>query len=177
MAELDLYQILVAEHQDMLHAYVLGLVRDPSLSDDICQEAFIQGFRHLAQLKKKEAFPAWLRTIARHFAWAEMRRRGREVATDPELLQGMEDVFAALDPNPDASTWAERARQVRECFERLPDTLKACCRLFYYENRSVKEAAARLQTSLAAALKRLERARTAIGACVQERLKLDEGRT
>jgi RNA polymerase sigma-70 factor (ECF subfamily) len=167
MAELDLYQILVAEHQDMLHAYVLGLVRDPSLTDDICQEAFIQGFRHLAQLKKKEAFPAWLRTIARHFAWAEMRRRGREV-------QGMEDVFSALDPSPDASTWAERARQVRECFEHLPDTLKSCCRLFYFENRSVKEAAAALKTSLAAALKRLERARTAIGACVEERLKLDE---
>jgi RNA polymerase sigma-70 factor (ECF subfamily) len=176
MAELDLYQILVAEHQDMLHAYVLGLIRDPALADDICQETFIQGFRHLAQLKKKEAFPAWLRTIARHAAWAEMRRRGREVATDPGILQGMEDVFAALDPNPDASTWAERARQVRDCFERLPDTLKTCCRLYYYDGRSVKEAAAALKTSLAAALKRLERARTAIGECMEERLRLEETR-
>jgi len=52
--------------------------------------------------------------------------------------------------------------------------VQACCRLHYFEGRSTKEISERLQASLAAVLKRLERARIALGACVEKRLKLSE---
>jgi len=68
MNGLDVYEILVREHQDMLLAYVSGIVDDHALVEDVCQEAFIDGFRNLAALRRDESFPAWLRTIARHRA-------------------------------------------------------------------------------------------------------------
>ena len=174
MRGLDVYEILAAEHEAMLQAYILGLVRDPFLTEDICQEAFIQGFRKISTLKNKKAFPSWLRAIARNLALAALRRRGKEMPTDPELLAGMEEVFARFDENLSGSGWEERVRLVAECFERLDDTLKACCSLHYFEGKSVKEAATLLETSLAAALKRLERARLAIARCVGSRLGLED---
>ncbi len=174
MAELDVYEILVAEHQAMLRAYVTGLVGDASLAEDICQDAFVQAYRRLGQLKEKGAFPAWLRAIGRNLALAELKRRRRETAVDPQVLAGMEDVFAALDANPDGNAWEERALQVRSCFDRLPEPLRECCRLHYFKGFSAREAAEALGTSLAAVLKRLERARTALLKCVEDRLRLEE---
>ena len=174
MSEHDVYEILVREHEAMLNAFVLGLVRDPSLAEDVCQEAFVQGFRQLSTLKQKHLFPAWLRTIARNLALAELARRKLEVSVDPELLQGMEDVFSALDRNTSQSLWQERVAVIDGCLDSLPDSLRDCCRLHYFESYSAKAIAEALQISLAAALKRLERARSAIGTCVERKLALKE---
>jgi RNA polymerase sigma factor (sigma-70 family) len=170
IGQCDVYEVLVREHEAMLGAYVLSIVHEPAVAEDICQEAFIQGFHQLATLKQKERFPAWLRTIARNLALAELARQKREVAIDPRVMEGMEDVFCALDRNPDGSLWQERAKKLAECVESLPAPLNACCKLHYFESNSAKQIAEILEISLAAVLKRLERARLAIGACVERRL-------
>lgn len=174
MDDLDVYEVLVREHEAMLFAFVMGLVRDPATAEDLCQEAFIQGYRQLSALKEKRLFPSWLRSIARNLAFAYLRRQGREVATDPEVLAGMEEVFAHLEVNVSGALWQERARVVGECLELLPEPLKACCKLHYFESQSTKDIAAALQTSLAAVLKRLERARLSIAKCVEKKLALEE---
>ena len=53
MKALDIYEVLVKEHEGMLHAYLLGMVGDPELAEEIAQEAFIQAYRKLNTLKKK----------------------------------------------------------------------------------------------------------------------------
>ncbi len=40
---IEIYEIFVREHEAMLHAYVCGLVSDPVLADEICQESFVWG--------------------------------------------------------------------------------------------------------------------------------------
>lgn len=174
MDHVDVYEILVAEHEGMLQAYVLGIVHDRFVAEDICQEAFVTGFQQLSTLKNKAAFPSWLRSIARNLAFAELRRRKLEIPTDPEIIQGMEEVFCALDANVNPKSWQERLQIVAVCVSRLPATFYDCCRLYYYDDRSVKEIAEILDTSLAAVLKRLERARVAITQCVEKQLSLEE---
>jgi RNA polymerase sigma factor (sigma-70 family) len=129
MSEIDVYEILVREHEPMLLAYVYGLVHDHALAEDVCQEAFIQGYRKLPTLEKRDSFPAWLRAIARHAAFAALRQRSREPALQAGALAGMDDVFAALDRDPasaspaGATTWSERVGALRECFDLLPAQL------------------------------------------------------
>jgi RNA polymerase sigma factor (sigma-70 family) len=174
MNDIDVYEILVAEHEGMLQAYVLGIVHDRFLAEDICQEAFVLGFQQLATLKNKASFPAWLRSIARNLSFAELKRRKQEVPTDPEIIQGMEEVFGALDANRNPKSWQERLQVVANCVSRLPATFYDCCRLYYYDGKSMKEVAEILDTSLAAVLKRLERARVVITQCVEKQLSLEE---
>jgi RNA polymerase sigma-70 factor (ECF subfamily) len=174
MDPVDLYEVLVREHEAMLYAYLLALVRDPTLAEDIAQEAFVTGFRKLPTLRKKECFAAWLRTIARNIAYAELRRRNREVAWSEGVLQGVEDVFQPLDHSRAGETWDQRVRVLEECYHRLPDRLREVCRLHYFEGQAIREITDRLGVGLDAVKKRLERARDAIRLCVENQLKLDE---
>ena len=173
MKALDIYEVLVREHEGMLQAYLMGLVRDPGLAEEIAQEAFIQAYRKFDTLKRKEAFAAWLRTIAKNTAFAALKRRGREIPTDPEVLQGMEEVFSVLDSRELGEDWEQRVAVVKSCFEALPETLHAVCKLHYFEDRLARDIAGLLRISLAAVLKRLERARHAIRQCVEKNLKLE----
>ena len=167
------FEVLIREHEAMLHSYVLGIVGDPGLTDDVCQEAFVKAYHSLESLRDKGAFAPWLRAIARNLAGAECRRRHREIATAPEVLQGMEDVHGRLDDTSSESSWQERSRVVIECLNSLPETLQSSCRLHYLKQKTAKAVAAILDLSLAAVLKRLQRAREAIAECVSKKLGLD----
>jgi RNA polymerase sigma-70 factor (ECF subfamily) len=175
MDEIDVYEILVREHEPMLLAYVCGLVHDHALAEDVCQEAFIQGFRKLSTLQKQDSFAAWIRAIARNAAFGELRRRGREAPTQPALIAGMEEVFTALDRD-DGGGWQSRVQALRACFDLLPEPLRACCRLHYFDGRATADIASSIGSSLAAVLKRLQRAREALATCIGRRLKLAEER-
>ncbi len=174
MDEIAIYEILVREHEPMLLAYVCGLVHDHALAEDVCQEAFIQGYRKLATLQKQDSFAAWIRVIARNVAFGELRRRQREPSVRPEIIAGMEEVFTALDRGEGELGWQARVQALRACFDLLPEPLRACCRLHYFDGRATNDIADAIGSSLAAVLKRLQRAREALGACIGKRLRLAE---
>ncbi|MBA3700636.1 MAG: sigma-70 family RNA polymerase sigma factor [Planctomycetes bacterium] len=173
MNGLDVYEILVREHQAMVLAYVSGIVDDHALVEDVCQEAFIDGFRNLAALRRDESFPAWLRTIARHRALAALRQRNREAVLSPATIAGMEEVFTAIEQTPGVG-FSDRVAALRTCVDQLPDAMRDCCRLHYFDGQRTADIAERLGQSLAAVLKRLQRAREVLGDCIGRRLGLED---
>jgi RNA polymerase sigma-70 factor (ECF subfamily) len=170
--DLDIYEILVREHEQMLFGYLLAFVRDPDLADDLAQRAFVRAYQNLSTLKDRSSFAPWLRSIARNVAINDLKRRAREVPTDPEVLQGMEDVFHALDAPDHGDSWADRVQAVKLCFEKLSEKLRRTCQLHYLEDMKAKDVAQALSMSLSAVLKSLERGRAAIRRCVEMRLGL-----
>lgn len=169
--DIDIFEILVRQHEQMLHAYVLAIVKNPTLAEDIIQEAFLLAFQKLATLENKAAFPAWLRTIGRNVALQHLKKAGREVSTDPEILTGMEDIFSQFDDPAQGDSWTDRLQLVRECFASLPEAMLAVCRHYYFEDLPVKEIAGRTKSSVVAVTKRLERARDALRLCVEEKMQ------
>ena len=140
------------------------------MAEDIAQQTLLIAYRKIDSLEDPAAFPAWLRGIARLESLAAMRRRGREFPVAPEVLQQMDEVYRQFEEQFPAETWEERFRLVEECYGQLPETLQTVCRLHYFEDRKAWEIAEALTINLNAVLKRLERARTAIRDCVQQRL-------
>ncbi len=171
MDSLEIYEVLVRQHEKMLFAYILGLVEDPSLAEDVVQEAFIIGYRKLATLKQKEHFAAWLRSIARHVALAALRKRGREVLLDPAFLEGMEDILTVRGEI--GETFEDRLEIIERCFKQLPEKLYSVCRLHYFEDRTAGQIAQVLQVEVGAVLKRLQRCREALRECAERHLNLD----
>jgi RNA polymerase sigma-70 factor (ECF subfamily) len=157
----------------MLLAYVLSLVSDPQLAEDIAQDTFLIAYRKIATLKNPDAFGAWLRGIARWEAFAALRKRGAEIPFEPAVLEGMEDVFASLEQQRETERWQERFQAVEDCFRELPDKLQTVCQLHYFEDWKTQAIADHLKVGLSAVLKRLERARDAVRQCVERRLKLE----
>jgi RNA polymerase sigma-70 factor (ECF subfamily) len=172
--KLQLYEILAREHEPMLMAYILSLVSDTALAEDIAQETFLIAYRKLSTLKKEDSFAAWLRGIARFEVLAALRRRESEIPCEPAVLDAMEEVFHSFEQTRPAEQWEERFKLVEDCFNLLPEALHTVCRLHYFEDRKAREIAEQLAIGLGAVLKRLERARQAIRDCVQGRLKTGE---
>jgi RNA polymerase sigma-70 factor (ECF subfamily) len=167
---LHIFEMLARQNEPMLLAYVFSLVSDSSLAEDIAQQAFLIAYRKIDSLKDPAAFPAWLRGIARLEAYAAMRRRGREFPVEPAALQQLDEAYRTFEEQTPTETWEERFRLVEKCFGQLPETLQSVCRLHYFENRKAREIAETQGINLAAVLKRLERARTAIRNCVKQQL-------
>ncbi len=171
--KLHIYEILARQHEPMLLAYVMSLVTDPQLAEDIAQDTFLIAYRKIATLRNPKAFGSWLRGIARWEAFAALRKRGTEIPYEPSMLEGVEDVFASLEAQRAAETWQERFHAGEECVHALPDKLRTVCQLHYFQDEKSQDIADRLQVGLSAVLKRLERARDAIRECVERRLKLE----
>ncbi|SRR6266446_2968783 len=171
--KLQLYEILAREHEPMLMAYILSMVSDHALAEDIAQETFLVAYRKIAGLRKEDSFPAWLRGIARLEVLSALRKQKTEIPFEPAVLEAMEDVFHAFEQSGPAESWEERFQLVEECFKLLPETLQTVCQLHYFQDRKAREIADQLEIGLSAVLKRLERAREAIKECVQEHLKTE----
>ena len=171
MDQLGVYEILVKQNEQMLFAYIMGIVKEPNWAEDIVQEAFVKAYENLASLKNKEAFGSWLRTIARNIALAELKRNKREISTEPQILMGMEDIFRHVESR-EGDRWSEKVQFVRECFDSLPENLNMPCKLHYFDNLKTAEVADLMQITLSNVLKRLERSRHQLKSCVEHKISL-----
>jgi len=103
-----------------------------------------------------------------------LRRQGREKLFAPEVFEGIEDVYSSLEQLAGTERWQERFQLVERCLEQLPEKLRQVCSLHYFQDRAARDIGADLGLSLSAVLKRLERARSGLKACVEKQLKIGE---
>jgi RNA polymerase sigma factor (sigma-70 family) len=141
---------LVERFQPMAQRYALALLRDPGLAEDASQEAFVDAFLHLHQLREDAAFPGWFRRVVRKHA--DRQRRSRLLALELGDLPGTNDPLAVLME-------AEERRSVQDEVAGLPTRLRDSIALFYGGGLSIEEIAAFLNVTPSAVKKRLFDAR------------------
>jgi RNA polymerase sigma-70 factor (ECF subfamily) len=107
------FAALAVRIADRLYAMAHHILRDRDLADDAAQQAMIDIWRHLPDLKDPDRFQPWAYRIVVRAAYAESkRRRSWRLTADP--------VAADLRASPDhAATVADRDQLARG-FERLP---------------------------------------------------------
>ena len=169
-----LQEVDVRQHASMLHTYLGCLVGDSELAEDIAQETFVRAFENLESLRSDQAFPAWLRAIARNVTIDRIREAKREIPTDPDVIEGMEDIFSIFDDSNRGDTWSGKLDLVRECLRHLSEAMREVIRMFYWENLSPSAIAGKLSLSMATVYKRLERGKAEVRHCVEKNAGLEE---
>ena len=103
------FEEIVRATARLVWAYVHGLVKDPSWTEDLVQETYLRAWESIRTLQDPDAFRGWLFTIARRFAWrhAEVSGRSTSVAEVPEK---------GTEPEP-----ADDGERVRSALARLPE--------------------------------------------------------
>jgi len=132
----------------MAHGYALALLRDPGLAEDACQEAFVDAYLNLGQLREDAAFPGWFRLVVRKHA--DRQRRSRLLASELDDLPGTTDPLAAV-------LEAEDRRSMYDHVQALPGRLRTSLALFYGADLSISEIAGFLNVAPSAVKKRLFR--------------------
>jgi RNA polymerase sigma-70 factor (ECF subfamily) len=164
---------LMERHAAPVFHFLCRMVGNEDDANDLAQETFVRVFRARASFRPNEKFSTWLFTIAanlarNHFRWRSRHPNVSLEAETGETEQALGDTLPANDPAPNEQALAaERAAAVRTAVGKLPEDLREAMVLCEWEELSVAEAAAILETTPKAVESRLYRARQIL----RERLK------
>ena len=156
---------LMERHATPVFHFLCRMVGNEDDANDLAQETFVRVFRARATFRAGEKFSTWLFTIAanlarNHFRWRSRHPNVSLEAETGETVQTLGSTLPANDLAPNEQALAtERAAAVRAAVGRLPEDLREAIVLCEWEERSLAEAAAILETTPKAVESRLYRAR------------------
>jgi RNA polymerase sigma-70 factor, ECF subfamily len=128
---------LFARHRVPLYRWLLRIVRDETLAEDLLSDVFLDVWRQAAQFEARSSVSTWLLAIARYKALSAMRRR-IDAALDDEIVAKVAD--PADDPEA-ALQSKDRHDVLRRSLARLSPEQGEVIDLVYYHGKSVAEVA------------------------------------
>jgi RNA polymerase sigma-70 factor, ECF subfamily len=129
--------VLFARHHVRVHRFVLRLVRDESVAEDLISEVFLDVWRQAGRFEGRSQVSTWLLAIARFKALSALRRRPDE-ELDDETAEAIED--PSDDPEV-ALDKKDKSAAIRKCLEKLSAEHREIIDLVYYHEKSVEEVA------------------------------------
>ena len=154
---------LMERHAGPVYQFLFRMLNNEEDANDCAQETFARVYRHRERYDGGK-FTTWLYTIAANLAKNEYRRRARhpnvslEAETDEGGTIGDTLSTTGIGPGEEAEA-AERGAAVRRAVDGLPEDLREAIVLCEWEEISVADAAAVLNTTKKAVESRLYRAR------------------
>jgi RNA polymerase sigma-70 factor (ECF subfamily) len=130
-------QVLFARHHVRVYRFVLRLVRDESVAEDLISEVFLDVWRQAGRFEGRSQVSTWLLAIARFKALSALRRRPDE-ELDDETAEAIED------PSDDPEVVLDKkdkSAAIRKCLEKLSAEHREIIDLVYYHEKSVEEVA------------------------------------
>ncbi len=109
--DLEAFEALFRLHQKEVYAWIVRIVRDHGITEDLTVETFWRIYRSRSRFDTAGNFRAWARRIATNAALDHLRRSRRETEL-PEDLAGP----AAADP----AVRREARERIRKAFQALP---------------------------------------------------------
>jgi RNA polymerase sigma factor (sigma-70 family) len=162
------FEQVMLPHLDAAYNLARWLVRDPSIAEDVVQDAYERACKYFAAFRGGSG-RAWLLQIVRNAAYSTLkgRRRGMEVSLSSGTRAADDD---GVDMDiPDSSPGPEATLAQRQDLAALDDALNAlpvawreCVILREVEALSYKEMARIMDVPIGTVMSRLARARQAL---------------
>jgi RNA polymerase sigma-70 factor (ECF subfamily) len=147
--EVAAFEVIVGRHRATLVAVAAGRLGSLEDAEDVAQEAFVQAYFRLRQLRDPHALLPWLRRIADRLALVRLRRR-REEVVEPERLSELVAANSESEVN---------GLALPAALAELPVGMQQAVSLTYLAGYTCAEAAALLGVKEGTVKSRLSRAR------------------
>jgi RNA polymerase sigma-70 factor, ECF subfamily len=128
---------LFARHRVALYRWLLRLVGDEALAEDLLSEVFLDVWRQAASFEGRSSVSTWLLAIARYKALSARRRRA-----DAELDEATVSLVPDMADDPEVALQKKnRAEALRQSLVQLSPEHREVIDLVYYHGKSLKEVA------------------------------------
>jgi len=128
---------LFARYRVTLYLWLLRLVDDRALAEDLLSEVFLDVWRRAASFEARSSVSTWLLAIARYKALSARRHR-----TDAELDEATVSMVPDTADDPEVALQKKsRTEALRQSLTRLSPDHREVIDLAYYHGKSVKEIA------------------------------------
>lgn len=129
------YGELVRRHGSAVRGLLRRMGADPTVADDVAQDAFLTGFERIAEFRGEGAYAGWIKRIAARLYLRRFRRASRldfmAETPEPEDLAGFGD----------GERMAAGRIDLDEALRALPPAERVCLSLCYGAGLSHAEAA------------------------------------
>ena len=150
---------IVERYQRLFCSLAYSATGSLSESEDLAQEAFVDGWRQLPTLREPEKLRPWLCGILRNKVSRLRRSDGREPVRQAETLEQAEEVPSGDEPAADLAMDKEEQALLWRALERVPELYREPLVLYYREHCSVEHVAAELDLTEDTVKQRLARGR------------------
>ncbi len=109
--DLEAFETLFRDNQKQVYAWIVRIVRDSGIAEDLTVETFWRIYRSRAHFNPAGNFHAWARRIATNAALDHLRRSRPQTALPEDL---------ASPAKPDPAVQRETRQRIRQAFGQLP---------------------------------------------------------
>jgi RNA polymerase sigma-70 factor (ECF subfamily) len=167
--ETHLYGTLVRRYRLQVRKVALLMLADGVTTENVVQQAFINAYERLDDFRRGEDFGSWVKAIARNLVRDELKKSSRERG---RMVLYRDYLIAKLS----TEDQGERREQVlvealSHCRAKLPDVAARAIELRYERELDFDDIAAALGRSAEATRQIVTRARIALKACIQRRMR------
>jgi RNA polymerase sigma-70 factor (ECF subfamily) len=131
--DLEAFEVLFRQHQSQVYAWIVRIVRDSGIAEDLTVETFWRIYRSRARFDPTGSFGPWAYRIATNAALDHLRRSRRETELPADL---------AADPEPDSAVQHETRDRIRKAFAQLPPKYRLVATLALIEDEPYEKIAA-----------------------------------
>jgi RNA polymerase sigma-70 factor (ECF subfamily) len=124
--DLDAFEALFCQHQRQVYAWMVRIVRDSGIAEDLTVETFWRIYRSRARFDPAGNFGAWAYRIATNAALDHLRKSRREIELPADL---------PADRCPDTAVQHETRDRIRQAFAQLPPKYRLVATLALIEDQ------------------------------------------
>jgi len=163
--DLDAFNQLVLNYQDLAYRHAYSLLREPDAAEDVVQESFLKAFQALNAFRGG-SFRSWLLRIVTNCAYDGLRRSQRRptqpLFPEDENGEEMESAHWLADPTISVQERVEQnelSDEISILLDELPETFRNVIILVDLYQFDYQEAADTLRVPIGTVKSRLARAR------------------
>ncbi|MDE6121262.1 MAG: sigma-70 family RNA polymerase sigma factor [Muribaculaceae bacterium] len=155
----EAFDCLLLRHKQKLFNYILQMVKDRDLADDLFQETFVKAITTIKQGRYNDLgkFSSWIGRIARNLVIDSFRAEKNEhaMSTDDADYDVLNRRDLAEDTIEDTLIDLQIEEDLRRLIDLLPDVQREVLEMRYYRDLSFKEIAELTGVSINTALGRM----------------------
>ena len=155
----EAFDVLLRRHQDRVFAYIIRIVKDKDIADDIFQETFIKAITTIKQGKYSGSgrFVGWINRIAHNLIIDTFRQEKSEnlVSSDVDGIDLLNDRSLCEENIEDVMVTSQIHEDVRKIVTALPESQREVLMMRFYRDMSFKEIASATGVSINTALGRM----------------------
>jgi RNA polymerase sigma factor (sigma-70 family) len=127
VGDMEAFEVLFRQHQKEVYAWIVRIVRDTGIAEDLTVETFWRIYKHRARFKPDGNFRAWARRIGTNAALDHLRHTRQEIAL-PENFP--------CAASPDGAVSRETRDRIHRAFHELPAKYRLVATLALVEEES-----------------------------------------
>lgn len=168
--DVEAFSELVRRHEQNVYNLACRFMREPSLAEDMAQEAFLKAFRLLKGFRGDCSFSTWMYRVTCSVCLTELTRRKRRGEVELLPKHGGETLPNSLET-------ADLPELMRTCVDRLPEHYANIVTLYYFKETPYETIAHLLDIPMGTLKTWMHRARLQLRKIVEKELKTHGSQT